>query len=339
MDRLHAMKVFTRVVETNSFTHAADTLGLPRPSVTLMIQQLEQHLKVRLLNRTTRRVDVTPEGAGYYERCTRILTDIEEAEGAFGNAGRAPHGKLRVELPAALGSPVNRLRLRDFQKLYPEIDLMLRVEDGRSDLLQEGIDCAIRIGALDDSSRVARRVGSYQLVTVASPIYLQRCGTPQTIEDLENHVGINYSCNSFGRVMGMNFEVDGQAVKVRMKGSLSANTADAHLESALEGMGVVRTGRYLALPYLQSGRLTEILADYLPPPLPISTLYPHSRHLSLTVRVFVDWVAKIFSEGVLSTDFRAAGKGKSRAATKCTRDVAGNSVRSNRQGETAALES
>lgn len=306
MDRLHAMKIFTRVVETNSFTRAADTLGIPRPSVTLTIQQLEKHLKVRLLHRTTRSVNPTPEGAGYYTRCLRILTDIEEAEGQLGTIGRSPRGKLRVELPAALGSPVNVLKLRDFQIAYPEIDLTLRVDDRCADLIQEGVDCAIRIGELEDSSLVARRVGLYRLVTVASPAYLKRCGTPATVEDLGHHTAINYSCSSFDRVMGMIFDVAGQPVRVPMNVGLSTNAADAHLESALEGMGVVRIGRYLALPYLRSGRLVEILPDYLPAPLPVSTLYPHSRHLSLTVRVFVDWVAKVFSESALLADSQPA---------------------------------
>jgi len=225
MDRLHAMKVFTRVVETNSFTRAADTLDLPRATVTVTIQQLEEHLKVLLLQRTTRRVNLTPHGAGYYERCVRILADIEETEGSFKDIVRAACGRLRIDMPGALGRIVVMPRIHEFYASYPDIDLMLGFGDRAADLIQEGVDCAIRVGPLEDSSLVARRVGLYQAITVASPAYLQRHGTPATIEDLNHHIAANYFSGHASRIMGLTFEVDGRPVQVQMKGNLAVNDA------------------------------------------------------------------------------------------------------------------
>ncbi|WP_408441568.1 LysR family transcriptional regulator [Paraburkholderia caffeinilytica] len=302
MDRLHAMKVFTRVVETSSFTRAADTLGMPRASVTVTIQQLEEHLKARLLQRTTRRVNLTPDGAGYYERCVRILADIEETEGSFNDQSRAARGKLRVDMPGALGRIIVMPKIHEFYALYPEIDLMLGFGDRLVDLIQEGVDCAIRVGALEDSSLVARRVGLYQAITVASPAYLERYGTPATIEELNDHVATNYFSSRTGRIMSLTFEVNGQPTEVRMKGNIAVNDAEAYLESGLDGIGIIQAARFMALPHLKSGRLVEILPQWKPPPAPISTIYPHNRHLSLTVRVFVDWIAKLFVESALLAD-------------------------------------
>lgn len=299
MDRFHAMKVFTRVVETNSFTRAADTLDLPRATVTVAIQQLEEYLKVVLLQRTTRRVNLTPHGAGYYERCVRILADIEETEGSFKDIVQTARGKLRVDVPGALGRIVVMPKIHEFYASFPDIDLMLGFGDRAVDMVREGVDCAIRVGTLEDSSLVARRVGLYQAVTVASPAYLERHGTPTTIEELDHHIAANYFLGRTGRIMGLTFEVDGRPVEVRMKGNLAVNDAQAYVESALDGIGIIQAGRFMALPHLVSGRLVEILPRWKPVPVPISTIYPRNRHVSLTVRVFIDWIAKLFSESAL----------------------------------------
>lgn len=162
------MQVFTRVVDTNSFSRAADTLNLPRASVTTIIQNLEAHLNVRLLQRTTRRLNLTPDGAAYYERCVRILADIEEAEGSFSHNGKGPHGKLRVDMPDAIGRLIVMPQLCDFHSRYPDIELMMGFGDKPVDLIQEGVDCVIRVGTLQDSSLVVRRIGVFQGVTVAA---------------------------------------------------------------------------------------------------------------------------------------------------------------------------
>ena len=181
MDRLQAMQVFTRVVDTNSFSKAAATLRMTRSSVTTIIQNLEAYLKVRLLNRTTRRISLTPDGAAYYERCTRILADVDDSESAFSAATRVPRGKLKVDMPGTLGRLVVVPSLADFHARYPDVDLMLGVGDRNVDLVRDGVDCAIRMGALQDSTLVARRIGASEFVTAASPDYLARHGMPDTL--------------------------------------------------------------------------------------------------------------------------------------------------------------
>lgn len=294
MDRLQAMKVFTRVVEADSFSRAADTLDLPRASVTTIIQNLEAHLKVRLLQRTTRRLSLTPDGAAYYERCVRILADIEETEGSLSNAQRMPRGKLRIDVPSALGRLVVMPKIDEFHERYPDIELMVGFGDKPVDLIHEGVDCVIRIGTLQDSSLVARRIGVFQRVTVASPLYLEQHGTPQTIDDLQNHVAVNYFHSGTGRVMDWTFGVNEETVEVKMRGNVSVNDAEAYVASGLKGVGLLQAPRFMALPHLRSGELVEVLSQWKPSPLPISAVYPHNRHLSPTVRVFVDWVAELF---------------------------------------------
>jgi len=299
IDRLHAMTVFVRVVETGSFTRAAEMLGLSRASVTVTVQQLEAYLKVRLLQRTTRQLKLTPDGSGYFQRCVRILTDVDEAEGVFDTRALAPRGRLRVDMPAALGRAVVMPRIHEFSAQYPDIDLVLGFGDRRVDLIQEGIDCVIRVGELEDSSLVARKIGTYQQITVASPLYLRRNGTPGSISDLDQHYAANYFSNCTGKVSALNFVVDGRLEEVCMKGDVAVNDVEAHLQSGLDGMGIIQAARFLTLPYLQSGRLREILPHYPAPTMPISLVYPTSRHLSLTVRVFVDWTAELFRHSAL----------------------------------------
>jgi LysR family transcriptional regulator, regulator for bpeEF and oprC len=296
MDRLQAMKVFTRVVETNSFSRAADALDLPRASVTVIIQQLEAHLKVRLLQRTTRRLNLTPDGAAYYERCVRILADVDETESSFSHLNRAPRGKLRIDMPSAIGRLIVLPKLHDFHERYPDIDLMIGFGDKPVDLIQESVDCVIRIGTLQDSTLVARRIGVYQGVTVASPEYLERHGIPETIDDLQEHTAVNYFWSRTGRIMDMNFVVDGETVEVKMRGKIAVNDAEAYVASAVKGVGIAQAARFMALPYLESGELVELLSQWKPLPMPISAVYPHNRHLSPAVRVFVDWVAELFEK-------------------------------------------
>src|SRR6185312_2246151 len=190
MDRIQAMEVFTRVVDANSFTRAAETLGIPRASVTTIIQNLEAYLGVRLMHRTTRRLSLTPDGAAYYERCVRILADVDETESSLQNGSKKPHGKLRVDMPGALGRTIVIPALCEFHHRYPDIDLQLGFSDRPVDLLQEGVDCVIRVGALQDSSLVARRIGLFEHVSCAAPEYIERAGVPASLEDLENHKAV-----------------------------------------------------------------------------------------------------------------------------------------------------
>jgi LysR family transcriptional regulator for bpeEF and oprC len=299
MDIVLAMRVFARVVETKSFTRAAETLDLPRARVTVIVQGLEAHLKTRLLQRTTRSLNLTADGAAFYERCVRVLADIDDIESSFLGNERSPRGKLRVDMPGALGRLIVMPAVSDFHERYPEIDLTVGLGDKPLDLVQEGIDCVVRIGTLQDSTLVARRVGVYQGVTVASPVYLRKAGTPGSLDELANHTAVNYYWARIGRIMPLTFEVDGKVVEVKMRGSIAVNDAEAYLGSALNGLGIVQGARFMALPYLESGRLVEILSQWKAPPLPISAVYPHNRHLSATVRAFVDWIAELFRNSPL----------------------------------------
>jgi LysR family transcriptional regulator for bpeEF and oprC len=288
------MQVFTRVVDTNSFTKAAETLDLPRASVTTIIQNLEAYLGMRLMHRTTRRLSLTPDGAAYYERCVRILADVEETESGLQNGSRKPHGKLRVDMPGAIGRMIVIPALCEFHTRFPDIDLQLGFTDRPVDLLQEGVDCVVRVGALQDSSLVARRIGLFEGVTCASPEYLARAGIPHTLEELSQFTAINYFSSRTGRIMNWAFLVDDKEVEVKMNGSVSVNDAEAYVTCALEGFGLIQPARFMVLPHLRSGALKEVLPEWKPLPMPISAVYPHSRHLSPKVRVFVDWVAEVF---------------------------------------------
>ncbi len=307
MDKLQAMHVFTRVVDTHSFSGAADSLHMTRSSVTTIIQNLESALKVRLLNRTTRRISLTPDGAAYYERCARILADIAETENSFSHTANAPRGKLKVDLPGAIGRMLVVPALEHFQSQYPEIDVMLGVSDRPVDLIQDSVDCAVRMGHLEDSTLVARRVGTAQFVTVASPEYLARRGRPASLADLEQHEAVNYFSSRTGRIVEMDFVVDGKPLKVRMRSRLAANEGDAYLQCGLRGLGLIQIPEFVAQPSIEKGELLEVLPQWRRSPYPVSTVYPQSRHLSPQVRVFVDWVAELI-EGhpLLSTNNEAA---------------------------------
>lgn len=294
MDRLQAMQVFTRVVDANSFTRAAETLAMPRASVTTIIQNLEALLGVRLLHRTTRRLSLTPEGAGYYEHCIRILTEISEADASFQVGNRKPHGALRVHMPSLLGRRVVLPALPEFHERYPDIELQFGMSDRPVDLVRDGFDCEIRVGPLEDSSMVARRVGVMNRVSCASPAYLEKFGEPRTLEELEQHRAVNFAY-ALGRPMPWIFLIDGKLHEIRMNSIVTVNDSDAYVSCALEGFGLIQPTLFSVIPHLMDGSLVEILQGVYPKPKPISIVYPHNRHLSMTVRVFADWIADLFA--------------------------------------------
>jgi LysR family transcriptional regulator for bpeEF and oprC len=246
------------------------------------------------MHRTTRRLSLTPDGAAYYERCVRILADVEETEASFQSGNKKPHGKLRIDMPGSIGRLLVIPSLCEFHTRYPDIDLQLGLTDRPVDLLQEGVDCVVRVGALQDSSLVARRIGLFEGVTCASPDYIKRAGVPASLEDLDNHKAVNYFSSRTGRTLDWAFMVDGNEVEVKMKSIVSVNDADAYVTCGLEGFGLIQPALFMVLPHLRSGQLVEVLPELKPLPMPISAVYPHSRHLSPKVRVFVDWIAELF---------------------------------------------
>lgn len=294
MDRFQAMQVFSRVVDANSFTRAADTLGLPRATVTTIIQNLEALLQVRLLNRTTRRISLTPDGAAYYEHCARILGEVEETESSFRDVARGPKGRLRIDVPSPIGRLILIPHLCEFHARYPEVELVIGMGDRMVDLVREAVDCVIRVGELQDSTLVARRIGTLKLISCATPEYLARYGVPHSIDDLQHHVAVQYFSHRTGRNFDWDFIVDGRPTSVKMNGHVSVNDVEAYVACALQGFGMIQPARFMVLPHLESGELVEVLPQLSPSPMPISVAYMQNRHLSPKVRAFVDWVAELF---------------------------------------------
>ena len=296
MDRFQSMQLFTRIVELGSFTRAAEDLQLPRASVTLAVQDLEKRLGTRLLQRTTRHVSTTPDGQAYYERCQRLLADLEEAESAFGSALLKPRGKLRVDLQGTLARHFVLPRIGEFCERYPDVELEIGLGDRLVDLVREGVDCVLRGGELRDSTMVARRVALLQQVTCASREYLRRHGTPTTVDALRGHQAVNFLSQRTGKPLPFDFLVDGVARSVQLKGPVAVSDADAYHACCAAHLGLIQVQRYHIAPRLADGSLCEVLADCRPAPMPVSVLYPHSRQLSPRVRVFVDWLAQVMQD-------------------------------------------
>lgn len=295
MDRLQAMQVFVQVVDAGSFTRAADVLRLPKASVTTLVQGLEAHLRTKLLNRTTRRVSVTADGAAYYERCVRILAEVEETESALSRTRTAPHGRLRVDVPASFGRQLLVPSLPEFFERYPEIRLEVGCTDRPVDLYEEGVDCVVRGGEQSDSSLVARRVATYPFVACATPAYLERFGVPSHPRDLERHRCIRYFMPKTGRIVDWSFSRAGEQVTPSVDAFVALNDGEAYAAAALGGLGVALAPSFLVDDALADGRLLRLLEDWTTDPLPVYVMYPQNRHLSAKVRVFVDWVAELFA--------------------------------------------
>ncbi|WP_144629848.1 LysR family transcriptional regulator [Bordetella genomosp. 13] len=294
MDRLQSMQIFARVVEMHSFSRAAESLSLPPSRVTRAVKELETFLGVRLLQRTTRHISLTPDGTLYYDHCRRLLADIEAVESSFPGSAGQPRGRLRVDMTLSLARLVVLPSIDDFQSRFPDVELTLTVADRTVELVQEGIDCVIRAGTPEDSpTLVARRIGGFDWVTCASPQYLARHGTPTSLEDLARHQAVGYLSSKTARPLDWHFVVDGEERCIRMRERLIVNDTDAYVACGLEGLGLIRAGSYMVLQHLLSGRLRQVLAGYTAPAAPLSVLYPKNRHLSPTVRAFVDWVGEI----------------------------------------------
>lgn len=295
MDRFDAMQVFVRVTELKSFTKAAEALQLPRATVTHAVQQLEQRLGTRLLHRTTRQVSATLDGEAYYQRCLRLLADVEEAEAVFGQVAAKPRGKLRVDLQGTLAQHFLLPHLGEFCERYPDIELEIGLGDRLSDLVRESIDCVLRAGEPRDSSMVGRRVARLEQLTCASAGYLARHGEPLTPEDLlaQGHRAVNY-LGSGGKALPFDFIApgSGERLALQLPGTVLVSSAEAYAMCCEAGLGLVQLPRYHVVRALAEGRLREVLADWRPAPMPVSVLYPHQRQLSQRVRVFVDWVAE-----------------------------------------------
>lgn len=295
MDRIQAMQVFLRVVESKSFVRAAETLGLPASSVTGIIKRLERHLQTRLLNRSTRNLSLTPEGERYFHRCREILDLIADTESSLQGSSERPQGRLRVDMPGGIAHAVILPRLRQFQQRYPDIYLMIGVNDRQVDLIQEGVDCVIRTGSLDDSALVARRLGKLNWITCATPSYLAEHGVPEVLEDLPAHRAVHYFSNTTRRGSDLHFVEEGISIAVPVPGAVAVNETGLYIKLCLDGFGLMQLAEILVTDQLQAGELVEVLADRRPAPMPVSLLYPHHRFLSPAMRAFADWTTELFS--------------------------------------------
>lgn len=292
MDRFQEMQVFIRIAERSSFTQAADDLQIPRATVTNLLKRLEERLGTRLIERTTRTVRLTHDGDAYYQRCVRLIADMEEAEGSFRHV--APKGLLRVNLQGTLAKNFVVPALPGFIAQYPGIELQIGEDDRLVDLVREGIDCVLRAGILQDSSMVGRRVALLEQVTVASPAYLAQFSRPQSLDALDGHRAVNYVSSATGRILPMEFTVDDRVVEIPLPSVVSVTGADLYAGAAIAGLGIVQVPRYRVLGELSAGTLEVVLDAFPPPPMPVSVLYPQSRQLSSRVRVFAQWLRDIF---------------------------------------------
>jgi len=296
MDRLHAMRLYARIVELGSFTAAADDLNLPRATVTHAIKQLEARLGAQLLQRTTRRVRTTRDGQTYYGHCVRLLADMDEVETDFREAVVQPKGRLRVDLPASLARLLLIPALPDFFARFPQVQLDIGAGDRFVDLVREGVDCVLRIGELGDSGMTGRRVAMLEQVTVASAGYLRRHGVPETLAALQQgHQAVNWVSPTTRRPEPLEFMVGRKRRQISLPGVVGVSGGDAYLGCCEAGLGIAQLTRYRIADSLKSGKLRELLPDHPPPSLPMTVLYPQQRQVPARLRVFVDWLVELTS--------------------------------------------
>jgi LysR family transcriptional regulator, regulator for bpeEF and oprC len=296
MDQLGAMRAFVRVVEAGTFTRAAHLLAMPKPTVTKLIQGLEAHVRTKLLNRTTRRVTVTPDGAAYYERVVRLLADLDEIDGSMTKSQASLRGRIRIDVSASLALLVIIPALSDFHARYPEIQIDLGVSDRPVDLVAENVDCVVRAGELADQSLVARRIGELRFITCAAPAYIARHGEPRHPRDLEaGHHVVSYFSTHTGRTFPLSFQADGQQIELAGRYIVSVNDGNAYVAVALAGLGVAQAPIFMVERHIAKGELVPVLKDWQAEVVPLHVVYPPNRHLSSKLRVFVDWIADVFA--------------------------------------------
>lgn len=293
MDQLTAMRAFVRVVEAGTFTRAALTLDMPKPTLTKLVQTLEAHVRTKLLHRTTRRVTVTPDGAAYYERVVRLLADLDELDGSMTSSQARPIGKLRVDVASSIAVLIIIPALPEFHARYPDIQLDLGVTDRPVDLIGENVDCVVRAGRLTDQSLIARRIGVLHFITCAAPSYLQRHGEPREPRALENgHHIVSYFKARTGRSLPLIFSRDDERHEVAGPYIVAVNDGNAYVAAGLAGLGILQAPLFMVERHLESGALLPVLTGWQTDPLPLHVVFTPNRHISNKVRVFVDWVVE-----------------------------------------------
>jgi LysR family transcriptional regulator for bpeEF and oprC len=301
MDKISAMKVYVKVVESNSFARAAEVLHTSAVYVTRMVQALESDLGVKLLNRTTRRSKPTDAGIRYYERCVALLRDLDEMD-ADAQASRGSNsGVVRVSMPSLVAKSAVIPELPKFFANNPEIRLDISIADHHPDLIEEGLDCALRVGTVSEPALVARTVGYYKTLTYASPEYIRVYGEPSTLDDLSNHIGVNYAMRS-GRIRSWEFLEGDEVRSVALKSSILVNDADTYVACGLAGLGLIQGSTFVLDAHVRAGRLTKVLKDYPLNPRPVSIVYMPNRTKPKRVDIFIDWLVDMYSMHLADQD-------------------------------------
>ncbi len=299
MDRIDLFRTFARVVECASFTRAADTLGMPRSSVSAAVIELEARVGARLLHRTTRKVSLTQDGAAFYERCLRLIADVEETEDLFRKTSVGPSGSLRIDVPGRIGRLIIAPALPEFLARHPQLDIELRVTDRAISLVEESVDCVLRVGPLGDSTLIARKIGDLPLVNVASPGYLAQYGTPCAPDDLGQHLAVNYASPSTGRVEDWEWIENGEVRMQPMRSRVTVNSAEAYIACCLAGLGLIQIPAYDVKRHTEAGELVEVMPDHRAEPMPMTLLYPHRQHLSRRLQIFAEWLEQLLKREIL----------------------------------------
>jgi DNA-binding transcriptional LysR family regulator len=295
MKNLEALAIFVRIAEMGSYTHAAQSLGIQKGRASNVVRELEAQVGARLLHRSTRTVQLTEDGRSFYARARALLADAEELGTMFAGSEAPPSGRLRIDLPTEFARSTVLPALPTFMARYPGIELELSSTDRRVDLIHEGMDCVLRVGGIVDETLVARAVGTLRMVNVASPAYLARHGTPRTLEDLlaQGHRMVHYTPTLGSAPPGWEYPAGPTYATLALPGSLSVNNVQTYHGAGLAGLGLIQAGLWSMQPFLLSGELVEVLADFRPESLPVSIVVAHRHNLSRRVRLFVEWLENI----------------------------------------------
>jgi len=295
MNEVQSMTVFLRVAELSSFTQAARQMGLPIATVSTAVQGLEEMLGTRLLYRTTRRVQLTPDGAQFYERGKQVLADLEELRALFRGKAGGLRGRLRVDMPVGVARRIVVPQLAGFLRQHPDLQVDLGSADRQVDPVKEGFDCVLRIGRLSESSLVARRLGRAPLVNCASPAYVERHGMPRTLADLAGHRIIEYDTLLGARAMGWEW-FDGRRTRHEpMPVALTVNNTETYMAACLAGLGIIQVPAMAVSHRLEDKTLVALMPGHVPRPMPVSLLYQNRRHLPPRVSVFMAWLQDVLA--------------------------------------------
>lgn len=295
MLRPDSLQIFVRVAELASFTRTAESLNLPKASISTAIQQLEAQLGTRLLQRTTRKVQLTQDGRAFYERSKDLLADMDELQSMFQQQGAALRGRLRVDMPSGVARNLLLPRLPEFLREHPHLELEISSTDRKVDVIREGFDCVMRVGAIEDPSLIARPLGLFRIVNCVSPSYIAEHGIPRDLDDLDSHRLVHYAVNFGTRPDGFEY-FDGTAYRsVPMRGQVTVNSAEGYQAACLAGLGIVQAPIHGVQRLIEQGALIEVLPQWHAEPMPVYLVYAHRRNLSRRVQAFMSWAAAVMA--------------------------------------------